>query len=100
VQLLPTLMIELLISSYMHAMLFIHDGMLIDKLLYILSSLYFLCNLMTLYAVYVVLLDDLLRYTWLYERYDASGNQIRTAYYFEYPSLVVMMLREIQYGKL
>jgi len=94
VQLLPTLMIELLISSYMHAMLFIHDGMLIDKLLYILSSL------MTLYAVYVVLLDDLLSNTWLYERYDASGNQIRTAYYFEYPSLVVMMLREIQYGKL
>lgn len=42
--------------------------------------------------------DDLLADVWLYERYDANGTQIRTPYYFEYPSLVVMMLREVQYG--
>ena len=42
--------------------------------------------------------DDLLSDVWLYERYDANGTQIRTSYYFEYPSLVVMMLREVQYG--
>jgi hypothetical protein len=36
--------------------------------------------------------------TWLYERYDSEGNQIRTAFYFEYPSLVAMMLTEIRYG--
>jgi hypothetical protein len=42
--------------------------------------------------------DDLLQDVWLYERYDANGTQIRTPYYFEYPSLVVMMLREVQYG--
>lgn len=42
--------------------------------------------------------NDLIQDTWLYERYDSNGNQIRTAYYFEYPSLVAMMLTEIRYG--
>lgn len=42
--------------------------------------------------------NDLLRDVWLYERYNATGQQIRTPYYFEYPSLVTMMLREVQYG--
>lgn len=42
--------------------------------------------------------EDLLNDIWLYERYDANGTQIRTAFYFEYPSLVVMMLRELVYG--
>jgi hypothetical protein len=41
---------------------------------------------------------DLVRDTWLYERYDSQGQQIRTAFYFEYPSLVAMMLTEIRYG--
>lgn len=41
---------------------------------------------------------DLLEDVWLYERYDADGTQIRTAYYFEYPSMVTIMLREVQYG--
>lgn len=41
---------------------------------------------------------DLIQYTWLYERYDSSGNQIRTPYYFEYPSLITILLREIKYG--
>lgn len=42
--------------------------------------------------------NDLVKDTWLYERYDSEGNQIRTAFYFEYPSLVAMMLTEIRYG--
>lgn len=46
----------------------------------------------------VPLQEDLLSDVWLYERYDYDGNQIRTAFYFEYPSFVVMMLREIRYG--
>ena len=41
---------------------------------------------------------DLIQYTWLYERYDSNGNQIRTPYYFEYPSLITILLREIKYG--
>lgn len=42
--------------------------------------------------------EDLVKDIWLYERYDDAGSQIRTAYYFEYPSLIAMMLREIRYG--
>ena len=42
--------------------------------------------------------DDLVQSVWLYERYDDTGQQIRTSYYFEYPSLVTMMLREVRYG--
>lgn len=41
---------------------------------------------------------DLLADTWLYERYDENGTQIRTSYYFEYPSLVTMLLHDIRYG--
>lgn len=41
---------------------------------------------------------DLLADTWLYERYDDTGTQIRTPFYFEYPSFVAMMLMEIRYG--
>ncbi len=41
---------------------------------------------------------DLVRDTWLYERYNDQGEQIRTPNYFEYPSFIVMMLREIRYG--
>lgn len=42
--------------------------------------------------------EDLINDVWLYERYDDTAAQIRTAYYFEYPSLIAMMLREIRYG--
>eukprot|EP00981_Chlorochromonas_danica_P009789 scaffold2822_cov192-Ochromonas_danica.AAC.2 len=42
--------------------------------------------------------DDLLQYVWLYERYNETGQQVRTPFYFEYPSLVVMLLREVVYG--
>lgn len=41
---------------------------------------------------------DLLANTWLNERYDSSGSQVRTDYYFEYPSLITIMLREVVYG--
>ncbi len=41
---------------------------------------------------------DLVDSTWLFERYDSSGTQIRTSFYFEYPSLVAIMLREVRYG--
>jgi len=46
----------------------------------------------------VPLQQDLVADTWLYERYDENATQIRTAYYFEYPAVVSMMLREIKYG--
>jgi hypothetical protein len=44
--------------------------------------------------------DDLLRWTWMHERYacDGSPQLNRTNFYFEYPSVVAMMLREIRYG--
>lgn len=42
--------------------------------------------------------QDVVEYTWLYERYDTAGQQTRTPFYFEYPSLVTMMLTEIRYG--
>lgn len=42
--------------------------------------------------------EDLLRDVWLYERYDAQGQQIRTVFYFEYPSLVSVLLKEVIYG--
>jgi hypothetical protein len=46
----------------------------------------------------VPLQNDLIKDVWLYERYDSNGQQIRTSYYFEYPSLVAIMVREISYG--
>ena len=42
--------------------------------------------------------SDLLQRTWLTERYDCNGNATRAPYYYEYPSLAVMLLREIAYG--
>lgn len=42
--------------------------------------------------------QDLMADTWLNERYDSNGNQVRTDHYFEYPSLITMMLREVVYG--
>jgi hypothetical protein len=43
---------------------------------------------------------DVLRYTWLHERYNCQGQQStqRTAAYFEFPSVVTMLLREVRYG--
>jgi hypothetical protein len=47
-----------------------------------------------------VLQKDLLRYTWMHERYACNGTMQanRTAAYFEYPSVVAILLREIRYG--
>lgn len=44
--------------------------------------------------------SDLLSYTWLHERYGCDGKQQenRTMYYFEYPALVSMLLKDIRYG--
>jgi hypothetical protein len=41
---------------------------------------------------------DLVAKTWLGERYNCEGENYRTADYFEYPSAVAMLLREIRYG--
>lgn len=44
--------------------------------------------------------QDVLKNTWMHERYGCDGLQQenRTMYYFEYPSYVTMLLREIRYG--
>ncbi|MGH8024137.1 MAG: hypothetical protein ACRED1_11175, partial [Limisphaerales bacterium] len=41
---------------------------------------------------------DLLRRTWLSERYDARGKPIRAPYYHEYPEITAMILREMVDG--
>eukprot|EP00040_Diaphanoeca_grandis_P026583 m.149250 g.149250 ORF g.149250 m.149250 type:complete len:880 (-) comp30646_c0_seq1:102-2741(-) len=43
---------------------------------------------------------DLIKNTWMHERYNCDGTQQlnRTEAYFEYPSTVAMLLREIRYG--
>jgi hypothetical protein len=48
----------------------------------------------------LLLQKDLVRDTWMHERYGCvvKQQQNRTMYYFEYPSTVVMLLREIRYG--
>jgi len=47
-----------------------------------------------------LLQDDLIKNTWLNERYGCDGKQQpnRTTNYFEYPSTVAMLLREVRYG--
>lgn len=51
-------------------------------------------------AQLLVLQDDLIADTWMHERYGCDGKQQqnRTSHYFEYPSTVAMLLREIRYG--
>lgn len=44
------------------------------------------------------IINDLNKSMWLYERYDANGNPAHNGYYFEYPSFVAMVLREVVYG--
>lgn len=41
---------------------------------------------------------DLLNYTWMGERYDASGEMTRADGYHEYPGVLDMLLREGMYG--
>jgi hypothetical protein len=47
-----------------------------------------------------LLQDDLIRNTWMHERYTCDGEQManRTNYYFEYPSVIAMLIREVRYG--
>ena len=42
--------------------------------------------------------DDVIRYTWIHERYGCDGLQQRnrTAYFFEYPSVVALMTHTIR----
>lgn len=42
--------------------------------------------------------DDLLQYTWLTERYTCDGLRERTPFFFEYPCLLTIMLKEMKYG--
>jgi len=48
----------------------------------------------------LVLQNDLIANTWMHESYGCDGKQQqnRTDAYFEYPSTVVMILREVRYG--
>lgn len=41
---------------------------------------------------------DLLRRTWLPERYKCDGTDTHNQYYFEYPAVVALMLYEVKYG--
>jgi hypothetical protein len=54
------------------------------------------------HAMFDNLLDnmegDLLRETWMYERYNASGGPAHNPYYHEYPEIISMVLREQRYG--
>ncbi|HEX3626893.1 MAG TPA: hypothetical protein VH280_15900 [Verrucomicrobiae bacterium] len=50
------------------------------------------------YKYFQPIQDDLLRNTWLTERYNAEGKSIRAPYYHEYPEITAMILRELVYG--
>ena len=41
---------------------------------------------------------DLLRRTWLPERFNCDGTDAHNSYYFEYPATVSLMLYEVKYG--
>lgn len=41
---------------------------------------------------------DLLRRTWLPERFNCDGTDAHNEYYFEYPAVVALMLYEVKYG--
>jgi hypothetical protein len=41
---------------------------------------------------------DLLRRTWLPERFNCDGTDAHNAFYFEYPAVVSLMLYEVKYG--
>eukprot|EP01065_Artemidia_motanka_P032238 TRINITY_DN3925_c5_g1_i1.p1 TRINITY_DN3925_c5_g1~~TRINITY_DN3925_c5_g1_i1.p1 ORF type:complete len:826 (+),score=258.54 TRINITY_DN3925_c5_g1_i1:45-2522(+) len=42
--------------------------------------------------------SKLQNHTWMYERYTCGAQGIRTPFFFEYPSVLAMLLREIRYG--
>jgi hypothetical protein len=44
------------------------------------------------------LIGELLKYTWMYERYTCQSTPTHNNFYIEYPELIVMLLREIVYG--
>jgi hypothetical protein len=44
------------------------------------------------------MIQEVIKHTWLYERYDCSSQPVHNPYYIEYPEMVVMLLRELVYG--
>lgn len=46
------------------------------------------------------LIGDVIRWTWLHERYQCNGSPElnRTSHYFEYPAVTAMMIRFVRYG--
>jgi len=46
----------------------------------------------------IPLQNDLLRNTFMYERYQCQGFPTHNSHYIEYPEVVAMMLREVRYG--
>lgn len=42
--------------------------------------------------------SDLLAGTWLTERYNCAGQEIRSPYYHEYPEVLTMLLHDASYG--
>jgi hypothetical protein len=41
---------------------------------------------------------DLLRNTWMYERWQCEGQPTHNPYYHEYPEVVAMILHDVKYG--
>lgn len=41
---------------------------------------------------------ELIDKVWLSERFDQQGQMVRTSHFFEYPSVVAMLVREVSYG--
>jgi len=48
--------------------------------------------------IYNPILNDLFRYTWLYERYDCQGKFAHNPYYHEYPETIFMLMHEVVFG--
>lgn len=44
------------------------------------------------------IMNELFKYTWLYERYTCDAQPTHNNYFIEYPEMIVMILHEIIYG--
>jgi len=49
-------------------------------------------------AIFNPLLNDLLRNTWLNERYTCQGTPAHSAYFHEYPEMLFMLMHEVIFG--
>lgn len=52
----------------------------------------------TFAALLRTLRSDLLRNTWMYERWQCEGRPTHNPYYHEYPEVVAMIIRDVKYG--